>query len=58
MRYDPEPSSINFYRSMIYGLGVLPTSMRYRLQHLGVAHSDLFDNSGAVHLRPVWESVG
>ena len=36
-RYFPEASSINFSRSVRYGLGVLATSMKFRLQkmHLG-----------------------
>jgi glycosyltransferase involved in cell wall biosynthesis len=57
-RYAPESSSINCYRSMIYGLGVLRTSLQYRLRHLGVAHPDLFDESGAGRLQPVQESAG
>jgi len=36
-RYFPEASSINFRRSLKYGLGVLATSLKFRLQkmHLG-----------------------
>jgi hypothetical protein len=36
-RYFPEASSINFSRSVRYGLGVLATAMKFRLQkmHLG-----------------------
>jgi hypothetical protein len=32
----PEASSINFRRSVTYGLGVLRTSADYRLHHLGL----------------------
>ncbi|HLY58121.1 MAG TPA: glycosyltransferase family 2 protein [Stellaceae bacterium] len=41
-RYFPEASSINFQRSVIYGLGVLKTSLAFRLQRLGWAASPLF----------------
>jgi len=34
-KYFPEASSINFRRSVKYGLGVLWTSMRFRLQKWG-----------------------
>ena len=36
-KYFDEASSINFKRSVIYGLGVLRTSMQYRLQKWGLA---------------------
>lgn len=36
-KYFDEASSINFRRSSIYGLGVLLTSIQYRLQKLGIA---------------------
>ncbi|MEZ5013843.1 MAG: glycosyltransferase family 2 protein [Chitinophagales bacterium] len=36
-KYFDEASSINFKRSMIYGLGVLRTSLQYRLQKWGLA---------------------
>jgi len=35
-RYFPEASSINFRRSVVYGLGVLWTSVRYRLWRWGL----------------------
>src|SRR5271165_2014666 len=41
-KYFPEASSINFRRSVTYGLGVLRTSLQYRLQRLGFVHSPLF----------------
>ena len=41
-RYFAEASSISFRRSVIYGLGVLWSASRYRLQHLGLAHFDIF----------------
>ena len=51
-RYFDEASSINFSRSVTYGLGVLETSVRYRLHHLGLAPYGLLDDSGAGRLLP------
>jgi glycosyltransferase involved in cell wall biosynthesis len=34
-KYFPEASSINFSRSLMYGLGVLQTAFQYRLKRLG-----------------------
>lgn len=45
-RYFEEASSINFRRSVIYGLGVLKTSVQYRLQRSGVRRDRLFDPRG------------
>lgn len=44
-RYFPEASSINFRRSLIYGLGVLWTSVRFRLQKWGISHFTIFSRS-------------
>ncbi len=41
-KYFPEASSINFKRSSIYGLGVLRTSIMFRLQKMGVVNFRLF----------------
>lgn len=41
-RYFPEASSINFSRSVVYGLGVLATSLKFRLQRLGLARFAIF----------------
>jgi hypothetical protein len=38
-RYFKEASSINFRRSMIYGLGVLGTALQFRLNKWGLAES-------------------
>ncbi len=35
-RYFDDASSINFSRSVVYGLGVLDTALRYRLAHSGL----------------------
>jgi glycosyltransferase involved in cell wall biosynthesis len=40
--YFPEASSINFRRSVIYGLGVLWTSIRFALQKAGLAKFRIF----------------
>lgn len=42
-KYFPEASSINFRRSVVYGLGVLRTSIEYRLHHLGLIRSRFFE---------------
>ena len=41
-RYFPEASSINFGRSVVYGLGVLQTALSYRLEETGFAHFPIF----------------
>jgi glycosyltransferase involved in cell wall biosynthesis len=41
-RYFPEASSINFRRSVIYGLGVLRTSITFRLARLGLDRGTIF----------------
>src|SRR5690606_16042491 len=41
-RYFDEASSINFRRSMRYGLGVVITSVQYRLNKWGLLRSKLF----------------
>src|SRR5688500_12480385 len=46
-RYFPEASSINFRRSVVYGLGVLATSVRFRLHRMGLRRDRLFNPNGA-----------
>ena len=41
-RYEPESSSINFRRSLVYGFGCLWTAMAYRLAKMHLRSSDLF----------------
>jgi hypothetical protein len=41
-KYFPEASSINFKRSSIYGVGVLRTSIIYRLQKMGLGSFHIF----------------
>lgn len=45
-KYFPEASSINFRRSVIYGLGVLHTALQFRLHRWGLRHYRLFAPSG------------
>ena len=41
-KYFEDASSINFRRSVTYGLGVLATSLKFLLQRWGIMHSPLF----------------
>ena len=41
-KYFPEASSINFRRSLTYGLGVLKTSLQFRLQKWGILSTAIF----------------
>lgn len=45
-KYFAEASSINFQRSVKYGLGVLATTLQFALQKWGVAKFAIFDRSG------------
>lgn len=49
-KYFPEASSINFGRSVVYGFGVLGTSVRYRLWRMGLVHPSIFSESAALRL--------
>ena len=44
--YFAEASSINFQRSVTYGLGVLASSVQLFLQRRGWANFDIFDTNG------------
>ncbi len=45
-KYFEEASSINFRRSVTYGLGVLATTLQFSLQRIGLAHFGIFDDRG------------
>jgi len=45
-KYFEEASSINFSRSVTYGLGVLETAIRFRLHKLGWLKSRIFEENG------------
>ena len=49
-KYFPEASSINFSRSVKYGLGVLSTSILYRLWKWGLVRSKLFSKKNTLRL--------
>jgi glycosyltransferase involved in cell wall biosynthesis len=51
-RYFPEASSINFYRSCIYGFGVLSTSVKFRLWKLGICRPRIFSGEASLRLQP------
>src|SRR5436309_13813697 len=45
-KYFPEASSINFRRSVKYGLGVLGTTLQFALQRWGLAKFPIFNDQG------------
>jgi glycosyltransferase involved in cell wall biosynthesis len=49
-KYFPEASSINFQRSMVYGVGVLRTSLQFRLQRCGLMRSAIFEATDRARL--------
>lgn len=56
-KYFPEASSINFRRSVKYGLGVLSTSIKFRLQKWGVIEHKIFDSSHNIALGNYYRQV-
>ena len=44
-KYFAEASSINFRRSVVYGIGVLKTSLQFRLQRIGLMRFAIFRDS-------------
>ncbi|MFH0824937.1 MAG: glycosyltransferase family 2 protein [Pseudomonadota bacterium] len=57
-RYFPEASSINFRRSVIYGFGVLWTSLRFRLHTWGWGKFKIFELSPDNSTRTYYTEVG
>lgn len=54
-RYFPEASSINFTRSVQYGLGVLRVSIQYFLQKVGIGRWKIFETPRAPQANPyIW----
>lgn len=45
-KYFTEASSINFKRSVVYGLGVMATAVKFRLQKMGLRNYPIFDKNG------------
>ena len=50
-KYFPEASSINFARSVVYGLGVLETSVAYWLHRRGLVRPRLFSEDESLRLK-------
>jgi len=46
-KYFPEASSINFRRSLRYGIGCLATGLEYRLARMGILRAEIFKEKGA-----------
>jgi hypothetical protein len=44
--YNKEASSINFRRSLIYGIGVLLTSLQYVIAKMGLVKISIFNENG------------
>ena len=57
-KYFAEASSINFRRSVVYGGGVLATSLRFRLHRLGLLRDPLFDKAGRRLASEVSDDLG
>lgn len=45
-KYEPESSSISFKRSVRYGVGVLGTTIKFRLAKWGLIHPRIFSGNG------------
>ena len=56
-KYFEEASSINFRRSVTYGLGVLKTTMQFALQRTGIASFSIFSEKGR-HLEAKYYESG
>jgi glycosyltransferase involved in cell wall biosynthesis len=56
-KYFPEASSINFRRSVVYGLGVLVTSLKYRLWKWRLIKSRLFSRRPTLRLLSYYEQA-
>ncbi len=56
-KYFPEASSINFRRSVVYGLGVVSTSILYRLWRWRLARTRLFSHRPTLRLGNYYHEV-
>jgi glycosyltransferase involved in cell wall biosynthesis len=56
-RYFPEASSINFRRSVKYGLSVVATSVKYRLQRWHLGKFAIFNADGETLLHDYYEEM-
>jgi len=57
-KYFAEASTINSQRSMKYGLEVLATSVKFRLQKMGLASFTIFNSSGRKLASDYYQRVG
>ena len=57
-RYFPEASSINFSRSVRYGFGVLETSIRFRLDRMGIMRSRIFRERDEAEISDYYRQIG
>lgn len=55
--YAEDSSSINFARSVVYGLGVLKTSLLFRLHRWGLVHSPLFAGVKPCPKASTWQNL-
>jgi hypothetical protein len=53
-----EASSINLSRTIVYGLGVLRTSLAFRLQRLGLRDSVMFTDTGDACIPSIIKRAG
>ncbi len=51
-RYNADSSTINFGRSIVYGLGVMGCSLQYRIQRTELWSFPVFDPAGKLETRP------
>ncbi|MFC1836238.1 glycosyltransferase family 2 protein [Thermodesulfobacteriota bacterium] len=56
-RYFAEASSINFSRSVVYGVGVLWTSLRFRLHKMGFTRYEIFERDEAKSAKDYYTEV-
>jgi len=56
-RYFPEASSINFTRSVVYGTGVLWTSLRFRIHRMGLARFRIFQDAPSKPTRHYYSEI-
>jgi glycosyltransferase involved in cell wall biosynthesis len=56
-KYFPEASSLNFFRSVKYGLGVMLTSVEFRLQKMGLGRFRFLNPSGRKLMEDYYQEV-
>lgn len=56
-RYFPEASSINFQRSVVYGIGVLWTALRYRLAVWSLFDFNIFQTDRTIPARNYYKEI-